>query len=74
MGIFRSIADLFVKKQEIEKKIAILQNSCNHHKKTVRAIRENVDSSSPVIRYVCNECSKVLGYPNDQEVNKFFRE
>ena len=74
MSILRKITNLFAKKQEIEKEIATLQKSCKHSKKTVRAIRENVDSSAPVIRYVCNECSKVLGYPSDQEINNFFRE
>ena len=74
MGIFQKIADLFVKKQKIEKEIATLQKSCNHRKKSVKQVRERGDSSSPVIRYVCNECLMLLGYPNQRDIDKFFRE
>jgi len=74
MGLFQKINDLFAKKQKIEKEIAILQKSCNHIKKSVKQVRERVDSSSPVIRYVCNECLMVLGYPNQQDINNFFKE
>ena len=71
MGIFRKINNLFAKKQKIEKDIALLQKSCNHNNKSLKQIRENVDSTSPSIRYVCNECSKILGYPTQQEIKKY---
>ena len=74
MGIFRKITDLFAKKQKIEKEITTLQNSCSHRKKSVKQIRERLDSTSFVLRYVCNECSMVLGYPNQQEKDNFFKE
>ena len=74
MGIFRRITNLFAKKLEIEKDIATLQKSCKHINKTIRSVRENVDSSSPVIRYVCDECSKIIGYPNNKDLNNFFKE
>ena len=74
MGIFQKINNLFAKKQKIEKEIAALQKSCNHRKKSVKQVRERVDSSSPVIRYVCNECSIILGYPNQQDKDNFFKE
>ena len=74
MGIFRRIADLFAKKQEIEKEIATLQNSCKHFKRSVKQVRENGDSTTPVIRWVCDDCSKLIGYPSNQEVTNFFRE
>jgi len=74
MGLFQKINDLFAKKQKIEKEIAILQKSCKHSKKSVKQVRERVDSSSPVIRYVCDECLIVLGYPNQQDKDNFFKE
>ena len=74
MGIFQKITNLFAKKQGIEKEIATLQKSCSHRKKSVKQVRERGDSSSPVIRYVCDECSKILGYPNQQDMNNFFKE
>jgi peptidoglycan hydrolase CwlO-like protein len=74
MGIYQKITNLFAKKQEIEKEIASLQKSCNHRERSVKQVRERGDSSSPVIRYVCNECSMLLGYPVQQDIDKFFRE
>jgi len=74
MGIFQKINNLFAKKQKIKREIENLQKSCKHNKKSVKFIRKHVDSSSPVIRYVCDECLIVLGYPNQQDINKFFKE
>jgi peptidoglycan hydrolase CwlO-like protein len=74
MGIFQKINNLFAKKQKIEKEIATLQKSCNHSKKSVKQVRERVGSSNPSIRYVCDECSLVLGYPTQQEKDNFFKE
>ena len=74
MGIFQKITNLFAKKQKVEKEIANLQKSCSHRKKSVKQVRERGDSSSPVIRYVCDDCLMKLGYPNQQDKDKFFRE
>ena len=74
MGIFQKINNLLAKKQKIDKEIAILQKSCKHLKKSVRLVRKNVDSTSPSIRYVCNECSMILGYPTQQDIDNFFKE
>ena len=74
MGIFRKITDLFAKKKKIEKEIATLQKSCNHRRKSVKQVREREGSSSPVIRWVCDNCSKIIGYPSKQETDNFFRE
>jgi predicted nucleic acid-binding Zn-ribbon protein len=74
MSIFRKITNLFAKKQKIEKEIALLQKSCKHLKKSVRLVRKSVDSTSPSIRYVCDECSIILGYPNQQDKDNFFKE
>ena len=74
MGIFQKNNNLLAKKQKIEKEIPILQKSCKHYKKSVKAVRKNVDSTSPSIRYVCDECSMVLGYPTQQERDEFLKE
>ena len=74
MGIFHKISGLFAKKQKIEKEIATLQKSCSHLKKSVRQVRERVDSTSPVVRWVCDECSMIVGYPSDKDRENFFKE
>ena len=68
------MASLFEKKQKIEKEIAILQKTCKHSKKTIKAVRERVDSTSPVIRWVCDNCFKIIGYPSEKEREKYFKE
>ena len=74
MSLYQKITNLFAKKQKIDKEIAILQKSCKHSKKSVKQVRERVGSSSPSIRYVCDECLMVLGYPNQQDKDNFFKE
>jgi hypothetical protein len=74
MSIYQKISNLFAKKQKIKKEIVDLQKSCNHSKKSVKQVREHVASSSPSIRYVCDECFMVLGYPTQQERDDFLKE
>jgi len=74
MGIFQKITALFIKKQKIEKEITALQKSCKHSKKSVKQVRDRLDSSIPVIRWVCDECSKITGYPSDKDKQRFFKE
>ena len=74
MRMFKKVAELFIKKQKIEKEIAKIQKSCNHSKKSIKNIRERVDSTITVTRWVCNICSKIVGYPSDKERKDFFKE
>jgi len=67
------VADLLDKKQKIEKEIGEIQKNCKHLTKSLKSIRERVDSSSTVIRWVCNECFLSIGYPNEKEMNKFLK-
>jgi len=74
MGLSQKIAALLGKRHNIEKEIAKLQKSCKHSVKSVKLVRKDVDFTSPSIRYVCNECFLILGYPTQQETNDFFKE
>tara|TARA_B100001778_G_scaffold220290_1_gene182641 strand:- start:155 stop:379 length:225 start_codon:yes stop_codon:yes gene_type:complete len=74
MGKPQKVAKLLEKRLKIEKEIEKLQKSCNHSTKSIKQVRERVGSSNLVIRYVCNECLIVLGYPNQQDINNFFKE
>jgi|TARA_B100000287_G_C20043779_1_gene547546 hypothetical protein len=74
MGIYQKISALFSKKQKIEKEIATLQKACKHNNRSVKSIREHVDSSQSVIRWVCDDCFKVIGFPSSIEINNFFKE
>jgi len=74
MGISQKIAALLGKRHNIEKEIAKLQKSCKHSVKSIKQVQERVGSSNLIIRYVCDKCSKVLGYPTQQETNNFLKE
>ncbi len=74
MGKPQKVATLLGEKQKIEKEIEGLQKLCKHSTKSVKQVRERVDSSSPVIRYVCDECLMVLGYPNQQDKDNFLKQ
>ncbi len=74
MGRSQKVAKLLEKRQKIDKEIEKLQKSCGHSTKLIRQVRERVGSSSPVIRYVCKDCLEILGYPNQQEIENFFKE
>ena len=68
------VAGLLDKKHKIEKEIEKIQRSCKHLTKSLKSIRERVDTHTFVLRWVCDDCSKLVGYPSKQETDKFFRE
>ena len=74
MGIFQKITNLFAKKQKIEQEIGEIQKKCKHLTKSLKSIRERVDSSSTVIRWVCDECSLIIGIPNNDELQNFLKQ
>jgi len=61
---------LLNKKQKIEQEIAHIQLKCNHLNKVIKMIHQG---SSHEVRWVCKDCSMVLGWPSEQERNKFFK-
>ena len=68
------VAGLLDKKHKIEREIQKLQKLCKHPTKSIKSIRERVDSHTTVIRWVCDECFLLVGYPNNDELNKFFKQ
>ena len=59
--------------KKIEQEIGEIQKKCKHLTKSLKSIRERVDSSSTVIRWVCDECFLSIGYPNNKEVDDFLK-
>jgi len=74
MGISQKMAVLLKERHNIEKEIAKLQKSCKHSVRSIKQVKEYVDSTNLVIRCVCNKCGIVLGYPTQQEINDFIKE
>ena len=74
MASNKKVASLLEKKRLILKEIEDLQNNCEHLDKVVKSIKENEDSSTFVIRYVCRGCEKTIGIPTQQELNKYLND
>jgi hypothetical protein len=74
MGKPQKVAILLGEKQKIEKEIEKLQRSCQHSTKSIKNVRERLDSTTMVIRYVCDTCLLPIGYPNIKEIEDFLKQ
>ena len=74
MGIIPKVATLLGERQKIEKEIENLQKSCQHPTKSIKSVRERLDSSSLIIRYVCDECYLIVGIPNNDQLQNFLKQ
>ncbi len=73
MGKSQKIAKLFEKRQKIEKEIEELQRSCQHPTKSIKNVRERLDSTTMVIRWTCDTCFSIVGIPNDNELQNYLK-
>ena len=74
MGRIPKVATLLGERQKIEKEIENLQKSCQHSTKSIKSVRERLDSTSMVIRYVCDECLLLIGYPSKEEIHNYLKQ
>ena len=70
----QKIAALLGERQKIEKEIAKIQQLCQHSTKSIKYVRERLDSTTMVVRWTCDTCFSIVGIPNNEEINGFFRE
>jgi len=74
MGKSQKVATLLGERQKIEKEIEDIQKSCQHPTKSIKNVRERLDSQTIVTRYVCDECSLIIGIPNNDELQNFLKQ
>ena len=74
MGKSQKVAALLGERQKIEKEIEEIQKLCQHPTKSIKNVRERLDSTTTVIRYVCDECSLIIGIPNNDELQNFLKQ
>jgi len=74
MGIPQKVATLLGERQKIEKEIEEIQKSCQHPTKSIKNVRERLDSQTTVVRYVCDECSLIIGIPNNDELQNYLKQ
>ena len=74
MGKSQKVATLLGERQKIEKEIEDIQKSCQHPTKSIKNVRERLDSTTTVVRYVCDECSLIIGIPNNDELQNYLKQ
>ena len=73
MGNTQKIAILLGERQKIEKEIEKLQRSCKHTTKSIKSVRERLDSTTMVVRWTCDTCSSIVGIPNNDELTNYLK-
>ena len=74
MGKTQKVATLLGERQKIEKEIAKIQQLCDHPSKSIKSVRERLDSTTMVIRYVCDDCCLIVGIPNNDKLQNFLKQ
>ena len=74
MGNTQKIAKLLGERQKIEKEIEELQRSCQHTTKSIKSVRERLDSTIMVVRWTCDTCSSTLGVPSNNELQNYLKQ
>ena len=73
MGKPQKVATLLGEKQKIEKEIENIQKSCKHPTKSTKSVRERLDSTTIIIRYICDECCLIVGIPDNNKLQDFLK-
>jgi len=68
------VADLINKRQKIDKEIEDIQKGCPHSSRSIKNVRERLDSTTMIIRYVCDECSRIIGYPSKEATQNYLKQ
>jgi len=74
MEMNKKIDNLHKERLKIEKEIENLQKTCKHPTKSLKNVRERLDSTTMVIRWTCNICSSVVGIPNNNELQEYLKQ
>ena len=72
MAANKRVEKLLNQKNKIERGLRMMQESCCHTKRTIKQVTlgEGCQTST---RWVCNECSAVVGYPSEVELEKYLK-
>jgi len=70
----QKVTCLLNERQKIDKKIKDIQEECIHPSKSLKSIKENVDSSLFICRWICDECNSIVGIPNQDELKNYLKQ
>ena len=70
MAANRKVEKLLDQKNKIERELRMMQEKCNHIERTIKQVTlgEGCQTST---RWVCSDCSLVVGYPSEVELKKY---
>ena len=68
------VATLLGERLKIEKEIEEIQNSCQHSTKSIKYVRERLDSTIMVVRWTCDTCCLIVGIPNNDKLQNFLKQ
>ena len=70
MAANKRVEKLLDQKNKIERELKMMQESCSHTKRAIKQVTlgEGCQTST---RWICNECSAVVGYPSEVELKKY---
>jgi len=71
---FNKVEGLLSTRRKIEKEIEEIQNNCKHSSKSIKQVQERLGTPTLVTRYVCDECSLIIGIPNNDELQNFLKQ
>jgi len=71
MANIKKVSSLLEKKRKISKEIENLQNKCGHLKKSIKSTKEREDATTFVIRWICDDCQKIISVPSEHEIKKY---
>ena len=71
---FNKVEGLLSTRKEIEKEIEDIQKLCQHPTKSIKNVRERLDSTTMVIRWTCDTCSLIIGIPNNNELQNYLNQ
>ena len=74
MGKSQKVATLLGERQKIEKEIEEIQKACQHPTKSIKNVRERLDSTSMVVRWTCDTCFSIVGIPNNNELQNYLKQ
>jgi hypothetical protein len=68
------VANLINKRHKIDKEIEDIQKGCPHSSRSIKYVRERLDSQTMVVRYVCDGCCLIVGIPNNDNLQNFLKQ
>ena len=72
MAANKRVEELLNQKHKIERELRMMQENCSHTERAIKQVTlgEGCQMST---RWVCDNCSLVVGYPSEVELKKFLK-